>query len=257
MQVIAIANQKGGVAKTTTAVTLASGFALHNLKTLLIDLDAQGHAALSLGFNKANSLYRWLIGNEPFAQVVTPARTNLDLIASDRSSELIKNSLISQNSNITSLADHVLKLKYDLVVLDLAPSMDILHINGLVSANWVIIPTRLDALAIDGVNEILLRMADVAMHGHKFNGYRIFPTFFERSTNETVSQLRALINLFGENVLPPVPQDTRVREAAAFGKTLWEYCPKGAAMMGYPSGKKRVGGYVQIVERLLEMINGN
>lgn len=256
MQIIAIANQKGGVAKTTTAVTLASGFALHGMKTLLVDLDPQGHAALSLGFDKSNALYRWLVGEEPLANFVLSARAHLDLIASDRSSESLKKALLLKDEKNTSLITHLHKLNYELIVLDLAPSMDILHLNGLASADWVIIPTRLDALAIDGVNEILLRMADIAASGHNFNGYRIFPTFFERSTNETISQLRHLIALFGENVLPPVPQDTRVREAAAYGKTLWEYCPKGAAMIGYTSGKKRIGGYEQIVERLLEVING-
>jgi chromosome partitioning protein len=121
----------------------------------------------------------------------------------------------------------------------------------------VIIPTRLDALAVDGVKEILLTMGEVGQRGHAFKGYTILPTFFDRTTRETLTQLQDVARTFGKRVWPPIPQDTRVREAAAYGKTLWEYAPHTAAMSGYPDGKGgRIGGYIQVLERILEVLNG-
>ncbi|OJX38913.1 MAG: hypothetical protein BGO78_11900 [Chloroflexi bacterium 44-23] len=256
MIVIAIANQKGGVGKTTTAVTLASGFARRGRKTLLIDLDAQGHASLSLGVEKSEDLYRWLVQDKPLKQVVRSVKPGLDLIGSDRSTETVKRHIALLDFREQLLEQRLEKCNYDLVVLDLAPSVDVLHTNGLAACDWVIIPTRLDALAIDGVNEILLKMGELRQNGYDFDGYRLLPTFFERTTSETIAQFQQLINTFGENVLPPIPQDTHVREAAAFGKTVWEYCPNSPAVQGYAKGKNKQGGYAQLVERLLEVFDG-
>jgi cellulose biosynthesis protein BcsQ len=109
---------------------------------------------------------------------------------------------------------------------------------------------------VGGVREILFTMGEVARRGHNFQGFSILPTFFDRTTRETLVQFKEIITAFGSRVWPPIPQDTRVREAAAYGKTLWEYSPESAAMAGYIEGKLRLGGYRQIVERMLEVVNG-
>ena len=103
--------------------------------------------------------------------------------------------------------------------------MDVLHLNGLIAADWVVIPTRPDALAVDGVKEILTTMAEIGRTGHRYRGYSILPTFFDRTTRETFLQFQDLARTFGEHVWPPIPQDTRVRETAAYGKTLVGVCP--------------------------------
>jgi cellulose biosynthesis protein BcsQ len=82
------------------------------------------------------------------------------------------------------------------------------------------------------------------------------PTFFERITRETVSQIKELVQAFGMHVWPPIPQDTRAREAAAYGKTLWEYSPNTSAIQGYGNKQQPLGGYKQILDRLEEVING-
>ena len=153
------------------------------------------------------------------------------------------------------LSEQLHRSGYQVVLLDMAPSLDVLHVNGLVASDWVLIPTRLDALAVDGVKEILLTMGEVSNRGHAFQGYSILPTFFDRTTRETLSQLKELVQAFGSRVWPPIPQDTRVRESAAYGKTAWEYTPDTAAMLGYPNGKQRIGGYRQTLDRLLEVLD--
>ena len=256
MIIISLANQKGGVGKTTTAVTLSSGFALKNKRTLLIDLDPQGHIAFSFGVDKKPSLYQWLVLEEPLDSLVETVRPDLDILSSDKRTESVKRHITVMNFRETILAEHLHESNYDVIILDMAPSLDILHINGLVASDWVLIPTRPDAMAVDGVKEILLTMSEISQRGHQFAGYSILPTFFDRTTRETVTQFQEIVAAFGENVLPPIPQDTKVREAAAYGRTLWEYSPNSPAMIGYMDGKIQVGGYKQIMQRLIEVVDG-
>jgi chromosome partitioning protein len=255
MKIVAFANQKGGVGKTTTAVTLAHGLALRGLKTLLVDLDPQGHVAYALGLPKTNGLYRLVVLNEAIHKVIVPARPNLDILPGDKHTEKVKRHITLSDFRETILAETLHRTPYDVILLDMAPSLDVLHVNGLVASDWVLIPTRLDALAVDGVKEILLTMGEVSNRGHTFEGYSILPTFFDRTTRETLAQLKELVNAFGDRVWPPVPQDTRVRESAAYGKTPWEYSPETAAVLGYPNGKQRIGGYAQTLEHLLEVLD--
>jgi chromosome partitioning protein len=256
MVVITIANQKGGVGKTTTAVTLGHGLALRGLKVLLVDLDPQGHVAFALGMDKAPGLYRLLCNQTPLDNVAVGARENLDIVPGDKSTGSAKRYVNTLNFREKVLLN-ALKgaIEYDLVFLDLAPSLDVLHVAALIASDWVLIPTKLDAMALDGVNEILRSVAEVEQQGYALEGYSIVPTFFDRTTNETMVQLKALVELFGAMVWPPIPQSTKIREAAAFGQTPWEYCPRSAAVIGYQHGEERIGGYVDIIARLCEVIH--
>jgi chromosome partitioning protein len=255
MKIIAFANQKGGVGKTTTAVTLAAGLARQGYKTLLVDLDPQGHVAFSLGLEKNPGLYRLIVMEEPLQKILLPARPNLDVLASDKRTEKVKRHITLSDFREGILADILRATAYHAILIDMAPSMDVLHVNGLVASDWVVIPTRLDALAVDGVKEILLTMGEVSQRGHSFQGYSVLPTFFDRTTRETLAQFQDLARTFGGRVWPPIPQDTRVREASAYGKTLWEYTPDSPAMLGYIEGKQRLGGYRQTIDRIREVIH--
>jgi len=253
MNIVAFANQKGGVGKTTTAVTLADGLARLGYRTLLMDLDPQGHVAFSLGLEKSPGLYRLICLEEKLEKVVIQARPNLDVVCSDKHTEKVKRQITLSDFRESIILDALQSTRYDYVLMDMAPSLDVLHINGLVASDWVIIPTRLDAMAVDGVKEILLTMGEVAQRGYSFKGYAILPTFFDRTTRETLAQFQEIIRAFGSSVWPPVPQDTRVRESSAYGKTLEEYTSNSPAMVGFQDGQRLVGGYRQAMQKLLEM----
>ncbi len=159
---IAILNQKGGVGKTTTAVTLASGLARMNYRVLLIDLDTQGNVADSLGLAHGDDLRRLLSPDLhcPLDQAVTPSGVdNLDVIRSDKSTTALKQTLAGVTLREYILADVLQNAGYDVIVLDCAPSVDLLHFAALVAADYLLIPTRLDKLAVNGVRDALQTLA--------------------------------------------------------------------------------------------------
>ena len=255
MIIFAFANQKGGVGKTTTAVTLADGLSRLRRRTLLVDLDPQGHLALSFGLEKSPGLYRLVCLGEELPGLVKHIRPNLDLLTGDKQTEKVKRQITMEDFRESILYDYLHETDYEVILLDMAPSLDVLHLNGLIAADWVVIPTRMDALSVDGVKEILATMAEISRSGHRYRGYSILPTFFDRTTLETMIQFEEVTKVFGENVWPPIPQDTRAREAAAYGKTLHEYAPGCSALRGYLDGRARLGGYNQALDRLLEVID--
>lgn len=251
MTILTIANQKGGVGKTTTAVTMAHGLAMAGRRTLLVDLDPQGHVAFSLGISKAPGFYSLIVDDEPIERVAVRTRDNLEIIPGDKRTEKAKRTIVISNFPTETISRALKHAQYDVVILDLAPSLDVLHVSALMASDWVLIPTKLDVMAVDGVNEVLRSMGEVVERGHQL-GYSILPTFYDRTTRETMVQLKALVEVFRERVWPPIPQDTKAREAPAFGKSLWEYCPRSPAILGYDT--ERSSGYVSTLSRLMESI---
>jgi len=251
--IVAVANQKGGVGKTTTAVTLAHGLARLSKRVLLVDLDVQGHVAYSLGMMKTPGLYRLIVLGTPVRELLCQARPNLWILPSDKQTEAAKRTLTSMNFRERVLTNALQQVcdDYDVILIDCAPSLDVLHVAALVAADLLLVPTRLDHLAIDGVNEILRSLAEVHSAGLGAQFFGVLPTFYDRVTRETTEQLKALVNVFGDKVLPPIPVDTKFREAPLYGQTIWEYAPDSHGVQGILSMKEtRLGGYAALVERI-------
>ncbi len=252
----AILNQKGGVGKTTSAVTLASGLARMGSRVLLVDLDTQGNVADSLGLVHSDDLRRLLSPDLhcSLEQVVTPGGVeHLDVIRSDKSTTALKQTLAGVTLREYVLADVLQDSDYEVIVLDCAPSVDLLHFAALVAADFLLIPTRLDKLAVNGVRDALQTLAALKRISHcQLAG--ILPTFYERVTSESHEQLVHLAQTFGRLIMPPIPQDTQCRVASRYGKTLWEFEPNAKALIGYDQGSKRIGGYSQVLERIQELL---
>jgi chromosome partitioning protein len=256
---IAISNQKGGTAKTTTSVTLAHKLAMEGRQVLIIDTDVQGHATLAMGLDKAPGIYRMVQRFQalPETLLMVNARERLDVLPSDKTTEPAKRILAGVDFRERVLADTLQELDgYDVAVIDCAPSLDVLHVAALVAADWLVIPTKLDYLAVDGVNEVLASLAEIkkrSEHAPELLG--ILPTFFDRTTNETMMQLRSLVDSFGDLVLPPIPVDTKLREAPAYGETVWEYAPSTRSVVGITgnNGSQR-GGYLDFIDRVEKVL---
>ncbi len=238
MIIITIANQKGGVGKTTTAVTLASGLAREKKQTMLIDLDAQGNVADALGMDSGSELYDMLIKE----QIPAGHYDYLKVIRSDKKTELVKMVLTGMDFREMVLRNVLAKVDeyYDYCVIDCAPSVDILQTAALVAADYLIIPTKLDQFSVKGVREMLKSLTAVrAASPSMCELAGILPTFYDQVTNESHMQLKNLAEAFRENVWTPIRADTKCREASREGKTLWQI-GKCNAMEGYRAMMERV-----------------
>jgi chromosome partitioning protein len=237
-------------------VTLASGLARKGCRVLLIDLDTQGNVADSLGLPPGDDL-RQLLSPDlrcPLDQAVTPSRLeHLDVIRSDKNTTALKQTLAGVTLREYILADVLQGSGFDVIVLDCAPSVDLLHFAALVAADYLLIPTRLDKLALNGVRDALQTLAALKRIS-RCQVAGILPTFYERVTLESHEQLVHLAQTFGRLVLPPIPQDTQCRVASRYGKTPWEYEPNAKALTGYEQGSKQIGGYIQVLERVRELL---
>ena len=253
MQTVAILNQKGGVGKTTTAVTLAHGLAKAGYRTLLVDLDPQGNVADSLGIDKEGMLYALLVdgGVEP----VSSGRERLDVILSDKTTVEAKAVLIGRPFREMALKQALDEVSryYDVCILDTAPGADVLQVAAFVAADKFLIPVNLSHLALVGASDALATAASLKqVGGYAGDFLGALPTHWERTTRESHTQLELLARQFGALVYPPIPVDTKAREAAAHGKTLWEYAPYSRAIHGVVVDGLEVGGYYQALARLME-----
>jgi chromosome partitioning protein len=253
-------NQKGGVGKTTTAITLGHGLARRGYPTLIIDLDAQGNVAVSLGLPKSPGLHNLLINQVGQRAVTTSNRPNLDLIIGDKHTVEAKHILIAKPFRERILAQSIQTLApYRYIILDVAPGVDILQISALVAADAYLIPVALDHLAVKGATDALDSAAALKKTGNlKAALLGVLPTFWERTTKESRVQLNALVTQYTKRVWPPIPSDTKAREAPAYGQTLWEYAPGCRALNGVQLNGKQsphVGGYRQVLDRIIQETN--
>ena len=242
MRTIAIANQKGGVAKTTTAVTLAHALAQQGHSVVLVDLDAQGNAAPCFGLTPSPALYELRLGLTPLDALLVEVRPSLWLLASDASTAKLKTILAAEAYRETILAKALRQLDADFVILDTGPSRDLLHDNAHHAASEIIVPVGLDHLALIGAAQELEPLKVVRAHGHPVEVIAILPTFWDATTIESSVNLQKLVETFGDLVLPAIPRTTRLREAPALGRTLWEHLPES-----HPAAQ----AYIRLTRRVL------
>jgi len=255
--ILAIINQKGGVGKTTTTVTLGHGLAMGGKRVLLVDLDAQGNVADALGLKKRGGLYQLLVADAGERAVTPSGRMGLDVILSDKRTVEAKQILAGKSFREYALRDalDLVMDKYDVAILDAAPGVDVLQIGALVAADAFLIPVALDHLAVVGAGDALASVASLKKVGALQGDFLgVLPTMWERVSKESHQQLLQLVRQFERLVWPPVPRDVKAREAPAYGQTLWEYAPNSRALLGVQINGGCQGGYRQTLQRLLREI---
>ena len=226
MRKIAVANRKGGVGKTTSAVHLAAGLALAGRKVLLIDTDAQGHAGRLLGVNPEKGLAELMEGRGGAAGTICAARPGLDLLAGGRALAGI-NRLIARESirpeEQLSKALAGLDGRYEYVIVDTSPSFSELGTNVLFYCSEAVVPVSMEVLAAEG----LLSFAEEVRRVQEYHALAvrwILPTFVDMRTRAKTEQiLEGLRGRYGELVTFPVHYSSALSEASAWGKTIWEY----------------------------------
>lgn len=243
MKIIAIANQKGGVGKTTTAVNLGHALAEKGQRILIVDLDPQGNATSALGMQEleSESLYEALLGNESMIEKVLPTRIErLFLVAANLDLAGAEVEIARMDDHLTRLTKTLSILRedrtFDFVLLDCPPSLGILMTNALAAADELLTPIQCEYFALEGLVKIVRVVEQVrdsgANDGLEIGG--IVMTMFDSRTNLSGQVVADVRKHFTDKVYKMVvPRSVRLSEAPSFGKSILEYDSGGAGAYAY------------------------
>ena len=241
-EVLAVANQKGGVAKTTTVHSLGVAFAELGRRTLLVDLDPQACLTFSLGFDPdalGRSLHDVFVRRDGIAEVTraVPGVAGLDLVPAtiDLAGSEVHLLTRTGREHVLQRALEPVRANYDLVLVDCPPSLGILTINGLTAADAVIIPLQCEALSHRGVGQLLETIEDVrAFANAQLQVRGIVATMYDDRTRHARHIIEEVESRYGIPVLqPPVRKSIRFAEAPARGKSILQHAPDSPGAVAY------------------------
>jgi chromosome partitioning protein len=237
---IAICNWKGGVAKTTTAVSVAHGLALSGRRVLLVDMDPQGHCSKALGLDQESGVFNLLVNDSSLEMVLRPTgREHLTILPGDKrtsSAHYLMNLERQPLSRVEEILQPATKngSGFEYVIFDTAPSVGGLQDQAIWASDMVLIPCACDFLSADGVQQIIDSMEFLVEH-HHWEGYLmgVLPTFYDEVTTESQATLHELQEQFRDRVLMPIHRATVLRQCAAEGRTVFEVDSKSRAAAEY------------------------
>jgi chromosome partitioning protein len=256
-RVIAVANQKGGVGKTTTAINLAASIALSEQRTLLLDCDPQGNTTAGIGFPRdpaRRTLYNALMLGEPLERVIIHTQVEgLDLIPADKNLVGAEVELVAAENREYQLKKMIQEVKdsYEYIIMDCPPALGLLTLNALTAADSVLVPIQCEYLALEGVSELLdtlMRIRRTLNPNLAIEGI-VLTMYDERTTlsKQVASDLRSF---FGAQVFESViPRNVRLAEAPSHGKPIHFYDIHSRGAEAYinlakeviSNGQKRIG----------------
>jgi chromosome partitioning protein len=240
-RVFAIANQKGGVGKTTTAINLAASLAASDLRVLVIDFDPQGNATTGLGIDKnpaRASIYNVLLGDaSPRDAIVATDFEGLYLMSADKNLVGANLELVGVAGRESRLRQRIAEIRdeYRFILIDCPPALDLLTLNALVAADSVLIPIQCEFFALEGISELMDtidRICESFSHPLQVEG--ILLTMYDDRTNLTRQVAADLREFFRDQVFRTViPRSIRLAEAPSFGKPILSYDPRSRGAESY------------------------
>ncbi|MFT7651244.1 MAG: chromosome partitioning protein [Limisphaerales bacterium] len=235
-RIIAIANQKGGVGKTTTSVNLSASLAMSGSKVLLVDLDPQGNATMGSGVNKNElelSIYDWLIEKAPLKDVSVRCTGKFDIIPSNLDLTAAEVELLQTEGREFRVRERLSETgDYDYVIIDCPPSLSVLTVNALMAADGVLVPMQCEYYALEGLSALLDTVEGIKSHGNpNLEMEGILRTMYDPRNGLTRDVSRQLIQHFQEKVFRTViPRNVRLAEAPSHGlpAIMYDRASRGA-----------------------------
>lgn len=254
-EIIAIANQKGGVGKTTTAINLSSCLAKYQKKVLIVDLDPQGNCSRGIGIDPTilkKTIFDVIIGEKSIKNVIIKTvikyvdilPANLDLAAAE--GKLIS---LGITSGLNTLKQYLTKINnvYDYIIIDCPPSLGFLSLNALTAANSVLIPVQCEYFAMEAVAQILAAINNVRMSTNpQLDILGFLLTMYDNRTKLSTMITSEVTGTFKEKTFATqIPRNVSLAECSALGKPVNFYKPKAAGSIAYSSLAREVIEYVR------------
>jgi chromosome partitioning protein len=250
-RVFTIANQKGGVGKTTTAVNLAAALAVHGLRTLVIDLDPQGNASTALGIERRQagtpSSYEVLIGEIPLSAALqqSPHNPNLFCVPATidlAGAEIELVSMVARENRLRNALTELDGSPFDYVFIDCPPSLGLLTLNALVAAPEVLIPIQCEYYALEGVSQLMKNIEMVKAHlNPRLNVTTVMLTMYDGRTKLADQVADEVRRHFGDKVLRTViPRSVKISEAPGYSMTIIDYDPGSRGAMSYIDASREI-----------------
>ncbi|NLJ26694.1 MAG: AAA family ATPase [Deltaproteobacteria bacterium] len=255
-RIIGVALSKGGVGKTTTAVSLSAGLALAGHKVLLIDTDTQGQASYSLGVKPKAGLVEVVTEELKPEEAVCKVRERLYLLAGGKSLAGVKR-LIDRKDFGGELTFReslsIFEGEYDYIVVDTSPGWDALTVAVLFYVKEVLTPISLEVMALQGLMEFMKSLASIRKYRDELTLKYVVPTFLDGRVKQSQKMLEELGKLYSEQICPPIRYNVRISEAPAYGKSIYEYAPGSPGAHDYRELVRKVANNPKLF-RQMDMI---
>ncbi len=240
-KIIAVANQKGGVGKTTSAINLACALGEKGKKVLLVDVDPQGNTTSGLGINKKEhsvSTYNLLIGNEMIERVLVHTKfKNLDLLPSNISMAGVEIELVEMEERTYRLKQAVAHIKdsYDYIFIDCPPSLGLITLNAFTAANTLLVPIQCEYYALEGLSQLMATVRQVKrMYNPDLDMEGVLLTMYDSRLNLTLQVVSEVKKYFPDKVYKTViPRNVRLSEAPSYGEPIQVYDSSSKGAVAY------------------------